>query len=171
MTVRASVDEVYRFWRDFQNLPRFMAHLESVVVHGDRRSRWTAKGPAGKTVSWEAEITEDRPNERIAWKSVPGADVPNRGEVRFLPAPGARGTEVRVDLEYDPPAGAVGATLAKLFGREPGEQIEGDLRRFKQVMEVGEVLNSDASIHPGMHAAQPPREVPAAVLARLKGDV
>jgi uncharacterized membrane protein len=169
MTVRASVEEVYRFWRDFQNLPRFMAHLQSVVVQGDRRSRWTAKGPGGKTVSWEAEITADRPNERIAWQSLPGADVPNRGQVLFLPAPGGRGTELRVDLEYDPPAGIFGATLAKLLGREPGEQIEGDLRRFKQVMEVGEVTNSDASIHRGMHAAQPPREVPAAVRARLNG--
>lgn len=169
LTTRASVEEVYRFWRDFENLPRFMAHLESVVVNGERRSRWTAKGPGGKTVSWDAEITDDRPNERIAWRSLPGAGVPNRGEVRFLPAPGGRGTELRVDLAYDPPGGILGASLAKLFGREPGQQIEGDLRRFKQVMEVGEVTNSDASIHRGMHPAQPPRQVPAAVLARLNG--
>lgn len=171
MTVRASVEGVYRFWRDFQNLPRFMTHLQSVVVQGDRRSRWTARGPGGKSFSWEAEITEERPNERIAWRSLPGADIPNRGQVLFLPAPGGRGTELRVDLEYDPPAGVLGATVAKLFGREPSEQIEGDLRRFKQVMEVGEVTNSDASIHRGMHAAQPPREVPGPVLARLKGGV
>jgi len=173
MTIGLPVEEVYRFWRDFQNLPRFMAHLESVVVQGDRRSRWTAKGPAGKTFSWEAEITEDRPNELISWRSMPGADVPNTGTVRFLPAPGGRGTELRVDLKYDPPAGLVGASVAKLLGKEPGEQIEGDLRRFKQVMETGEVINSDASIHRGIHAAQPPQEVPPSVQARLvnvKGD-
>jgi len=167
MTIGLPVDEVYRFWRDFQNLPRFMSHLESVVVKGDRRSRWTAKGPAGKSFSWDAEITDDRPNELIAWRSMAGADVPNMGAVRFLPAPGGRGTELRVDLKYDPPAGMFGVSLAKLFGKEPGEQIEGDLRRFKQVMETGEVMNSDASIHRGMHPAQPPHEVPARVLTRL----
>jgi uncharacterized membrane protein len=168
MTIGLGADEVYRFWRDLQNLPRFMAHLESVVVQGDRRSRWTAKGPGGKTFSWDAEIIEDRPNELIAWRSMPGAEVPNTGTVRFLPAPGGRGTELRVDLTYDPPAGMFGATVAKLLGKEPGEQIEGDLRRFKQVMETGEVMNSDASIHRGMHPGQPPREVPAGVLARLQ---
>jgi uncharacterized membrane protein len=167
MTIGLPVEEVYRFWRDFQNLPRFMAHLESVVLQDERRSRWTAKGPAGKTFSWEAEITEDRPNELISWRSMPGADVYNAGTVRFLPAPGGRGTELRVDLKYDPPAGLFGASVAKLLGKEPGEQIEGDLRRFKQVMETGEVINSDASIHRGMHAAQPPEEVPDRVRARL----
>jgi uncharacterized membrane protein len=173
LTIGLPVQEVYRFWRDFQNLPRFMAHLESVVVEGDRRSRWTAKGPGGKTFSWEAEITEDRPDELISWRSMPGADVANTGTVRFLPAPGGRGTELRVDLKYDPPAGLFGASVAKLLGKEPGEQIEGDLRRFKQVMETGEVMNSDASIHRGTHAAQPPEEVPDGVRARLlnvKGD-
>jgi uncharacterized membrane protein len=171
ITVRASVSQVYEFWRDLQNLPRFMANLESVVVTGKGRSRWTAKGPAGKRVSWDAEITDDRPNERIAWQSLPGADVPNRGQVLFLPAPGGRGTEVRVDLEYAPPAGVLGANVAKLFGREPSEQIDGDLRRFKQVMEVGEVVNSDASIHRGKHPAQPPTEVPQDVVARMKEGV
>jgi uncharacterized membrane protein len=173
MTIGLPVEEVYGFWRDFENLPRFMAHLESVVVQDDRRSRWTAKGPGGKTFSWDAEITEDRPNELIAWRSAPGAEVRNTGTVRFLPAPGGRGTEVRVDLTYAPPAGLLGASVAKLFGKEPGEQIEGDLRRFKQVMETGEVINSDASIHRGMHPAQPPEVVPAQVQERLldvKGD-
>jgi uncharacterized membrane protein len=173
MTIALPAEEVYRFWRDFQNLPRFMAHLQSVVTEGDRRSRWTAKGPGGKTFSWDAEITEDRPNELLSWRSMRGADVPNSGTVRFLPAPGGRGTELRVDLKYAPPAGFFGASIAKLFGKEPGEQIEGDLRRFKQVMETGEVINSDASIHRGKHPGQPPREVPPGVLARLqtvKGD-
>ena len=168
MTIGLPVEEVYRSWRDFQNLPRFMAHLESVVVEGDRRSRWTAKGPAGKTFSWDAEITEDRPNELISWRSLQGADVPNTGTVRFLAAPGGRGTELRVDLKYDAPAGFFGASIAKLFGKEPSEQIEGDLRRFKQVMETGEVMNSDASIHRGKHPGQPPAEVPANVRARMQ---
>ncbi len=158
ITVNRPRDEVYRFWHDFENLPKFMAHLESVRMR-DGHSHWTAKGPAGKTIEWDAEIAIDRPNDTIAWRSREGADVMNQGSVRFLPAPGDRGTEVRVELHYDPPAGALGRAVAKLFGREPGQQIEGDLRRFKQVMETGEVLHSDASIHRGMHPARPPAKV------------
>lgn len=155
ITVNRPVDEVYRFWHDFSNLPRFMSHLESVEVRGERRSFWKAKAPAGTTVSWEAETTEDRPNALIAWRSLEGADVDNAGSVRFSQAPGGRGTEVRVELSYRPPAGALGAFVAKLFGEAPEQQIKGDLTRFKQVMETGEVVHSDASIHSGMHAAQP----------------
>ncbi len=155
ITVNRPVEDVYAFWRNFENLPRFMAHLESVEQLGGNRSRWCAKAIAGKTVEWEAEIVDERPNESISWRSLPGADVPNRGSVRFTPAPGGRGTEIRVDLEYDPPAGKLGAAVAKLFGREPGQQTMGDLRRFKQVMETGEVVHSDASIHRGMHPARP----------------
>ena len=154
ITVNRPRDEVYRFWRDIENLPKFMEHLESVRVH-DGRSTWRAKGPAGTTVEWDAEIVADQPNENLAWRSCQGADVPNQGSVRFLDAPGGRGTEVRVELRYDPPTGALGATVAKLFGAEPGQEIAGDLRRFKQVLETGEVLNSDASIHRGMHPARP----------------
>lgn len=157
-TISRSPEEVYQFWRRLENLPRFMAHLESVRVTDDRRSHWKAKAPAGAIVEWDAEITEDRPNELIAWRSAEGADVPNFGSVRFTPAPGDRGTEVRVELRYDPPGGVVGATIAKLFGEEPGEQARGDLRRFKQVMETGEVVHSDASIHTGTHPAQPSNE-------------
>jgi uncharacterized membrane protein len=158
ITVNRPRDEVYRFWHDFENLPKFMAHLESVrMLNG--YSHWTAKGPGGKTIEWDAEIAIDRPNDTIAWRSREGADVMNQGSVRFLPAPGDRGTEVRVELRYDAPAGALGRAVAKLFGREPGQQIEGDLRRFKQVMETGEVLHSDASIHRGMHPARPPAKV------------
>ena len=156
ITVNLPVEEVYAFWRDFENLPRFMKHLEMVQVTGDRRSHWVARAPAGRTVEWDAETIEDRPNELIAWRSIEGADVDNEGRVRFVPAPGARGTELHVDLRYHPPAGRLGSLVAKLFHEEPAQQVRGDLRRFKQVMEVGEVVRSDASIHYGPHAAQPP---------------
>ena len=146
ITVNRPPEEVYRFWRDFENLPRFMLHLESVRAGGDGRSRWTAKAPAGRTVSWDAEIVQDRPNSLIAWRSLPGADVSNLGTVRFEPAPGGRGTEVHVDLRYEPPGGKVGATIAKLFGEEPSLQMRHDLSRFKQVMETGEVVRSDATL-------------------------
>ena len=155
ITIGRPPEELYRFWRDFQNLPRFMEHLQSVQVLDDRRSRWTARAPAGSSVEWTAEITEDRPNELISWRSVENTDVPNSGSVRFLTAPGGRGTEVHVELRYDPPGGKLGALVAKLFGEEPSQQVNGDLRRLKQVIETGEVMHSDASIHHGMHPAQP----------------
>lgn len=158
ITIGKPVEEIYRFWRDFTNLPRFMEHLESVQVRGDRRSHWKVRAPVGTTVEWDAEITEDRPNELIAWRSVEDADVPNAGSVRFAPAPGGRGTEILVELRYEPPGGKLGAFVAKLFGEEPGQQVHGDLRRLKQVMETGEVMRSDASIHRGMHPAQPSTE-------------
>ena len=156
ITVNRPADEVYAFWRNFENLPRFMKHLESVQVTGGGRSHWKAKAPAGTSVEWDAETTEDRPNELIAWRSVDGADVPNAGVVRFLRAAGGRGTEIHVDLRYDPPAGKLGSLVAKLFGDEPSQQVDGDLRRFKQVLEVGEVLYSDASIASGLRPAHPP---------------
>ncbi len=155
LTINRPPDEVYAFWRNFENLPRFMEHLESVRVLDDRRSRWTAKAPAGRTVEWDAEITDDEPGARIAWRSTEGADVPNAGQVRFLPAPGGRGTELHVEMRYDPPVGKLGTVVAKLFGEEPALQVDGDLRRFKQVMETGEVVRSDASIHHGPHPARP----------------
>src|SRR5687767_9658192 len=134
VTIDRPRDEVYRFWRDFTNLPRFMEHLESVELMDDRRSHWTAKGPAGSSVAWDAELTGDRPGELIAWRSLEGSDVANTGTVRFLDAPGGRGTEVRVSLTYDPPAGKIGTVIARLFGEELGLQVSKDLRRFKQVM-------------------------------------
>jgi len=155
ITVNSSPEDVYRFWRDFENLPRFMSHLVSVRITGERRSHWVAKGPGGTTIEWDAEITKDVPGQLIAWRSVEGADVENSGVVRFDPAPGGRGTEVRVELVYNPPGGLLGASVAKLFGEEPGEQIKGDLYRFKQVIETGEVIHSDSSIHRGMHPAKP----------------
>ena len=155
ITVNRSPDEVYRFWRNFENLPQFMSHLESVQVLDDRRSHWKAKAPAGRSVEWDAQITQDIPGELIAWESLEGADVANAGSVRFATAPGGRGTELTVKMHYDPPAVPLGAIVAKLFGEEPGQQVDGDLRRFKQVMETGEVVHSDASIHRGPHPARP----------------
>jgi uncharacterized membrane protein len=155
ITVHRPVAEVYAFWRDFENLPRFMRHLESVTVLDERRSRWTALAPAGQTVTWDAEITDEREDELIAWRSLPGALVFNAGEVRFLAAPGGRGTEVRVTLEYDPPFGKLGSKVAMLWREEPGQQVQDDLRHFKQVMETGEILFSDATKQRGPHPAQP----------------
>lgn len=143
LTIRRPVEDVYAYWRNVENLPRFMAHLESVQVLTAGRSRWTATAPVG-TVEWEAEIVEDRPGELLAWRSVEGADVPNSGSVRFAPAPAGQGTEVTVELAYTVRGGTLGATVAKLLGEEPVQQIRDDLRRFKQVMETGEVVRSDA---------------------------
>jgi uncharacterized membrane protein len=137
-TINRSPEEIYRFWRNFENLPRFMKHLESVRVT-DGRSHWVAKAPTGQTVQWDAEITDERENERIAWRSLPGADVDNAGSVRFRPAPGGRGTVVTVSMEYSPPGGGAGAALIRLLGDAPERQVEEDLRRFKEVMEAGEI--------------------------------
>jgi uncharacterized membrane protein len=132
-----------------------MRHLESVRVTGDRRSHWVAKAPAGKAVEWDAETTEDRPNELIAWRSLPGSKVYNAGEVRFNPAPGGAGTELRVTLEYDPPFGKLGSKVAMLWREEPGQQVADDLRHFKQVMETGEIVLSDSTKQRGPHPAKP----------------
>ena len=160
ITINRPPEEVYAFWRNLENRPRFMAHLESVRVLDDRRSYWKVRTPLGTTVEWTAEIIEDRPNELISWRSTEDAQVPNSGTVRFIRAPGGRGTELHLELKFDPPAGAVGATIAKLMGRDPSQQVDGDLRRFKQIMETGEVVHSDASIHPTPHPARPPEAVP-----------
>ncbi len=165
-TINRQPDVVYSFWRQLENLPRFMRHLESVEVIDARRSRWRAKGPAGMTVEWEAEITDDRPNELISWRSVEGATVPNRGTVRFVAAPGARGTEVHVDLEYSVPGGRVASTLAKLFGREPGQQIDEDLRRLKQLLEAGEIARSSGSTR----LRQPAQPAPDLVKERMREE-
>jgi len=155
VTINRPVSEVYGFWRNFENLPRFMTHLESVKILDDGRSHWVAIGPAGVRLEWDAETVEDRPNELISWRSVGGGSVDTAGYVRFKPATGDRGTEVLVDMRYDPPGGVVGATIAMLFG-ESGEQVvTRDLHAFKSVMEVGEVVHSDASIHHRLHPAQP----------------
>jgi uncharacterized membrane protein len=136
-------EEVYQFWRDFQNLARFMSHLVSVEETSGTRSHWVAKGPAGTAVEWDAEVITDTPNEVIAWRSLEGADVDNAGSVRFEGAPGRRGTLVRVKMQYRPMGGKFGAALAKVLGQSPEKQLKVDLYRFKQVMETGEVARTD----------------------------
>ena len=139
-------EEVYNFWRDFQNLPRFMRHVDAVVDKGDGRSHWKVKGPAGMEVEWDATIVADVPGEVITWRSLEGSDVDHAGAVRFERATGGRGTIVKVNIEYNPVGGVIGAAVAKLFGEEPEQQLDDDLRRFKQVLEVGEVVVSDATL-------------------------
>jgi uncharacterized membrane protein len=137
VTINRPAAELYRFWHNFENLPRFMNHLEEVRVTGDGRSHWRTKGPAGSSVEWDAEIYNEKENEMIAWRSLEGSQVDNAGSVHFTPAPGGQGTELRVVLKYDPPAGFLGSLVARLFGESPAQQIDEDLRRFKQLMESG----------------------------------
>ena len=140
VTVHRSRDELYRFWRNFENLPRFMDHLESVTIIDEGRSHWVVKGPAGIRVEWDAEIHNEIPNELIAWRTLAGAEANHAGSVHFEPQSPGLGTVVRVVLRYEPPAGKTGALIARLFGEEPSQQIEDDLRRLKQVMEVDETI-------------------------------
>ena len=142
-TINANPDALYAFWRRFTLLPRFMANVVSVAEIDDRRSRWIVKAPAGRTVQWDAEIINEIPGELIAWRTLAGADVVSAGSVRFIPLGAGRGTEVHVRLQYDPPAGKVGATVAWLLGHDPASAIREDLRRFKQIMETGEVPTTD----------------------------
>lgn len=139
IVVNRPPEECYRFWRDFENLPRFMRHLESVRVVDERHSHWVARAPAGRTVEWDSNLTVDRPGRLLAWRSVKGADVANAGAVRFEPGPGGRGTLIRVRMQYDPPGGMLGAVAARIFGEEPELQVKEDLRRFKQMLEAGEI--------------------------------
>ncbi|HEX8031129.1 MAG TPA: SRPBCC family protein [Vicinamibacterales bacterium] len=141
--VNASPEQLYTFWRNFTNLPRFMHNLEAVEVRDDKRSHWTAKGPAGKTVDWEAEIINEIPNELIGWRSVDGSQIDNAGSVHFNAIPGGRGTEVKVVLRYDPPAGRFGATVSRLLGEDPAVNVQEDLRRFKMLVETGEIATTE----------------------------
>ena len=136
VTIDRTPEELYRFWRDFENLPRFMDHLESVKVIDNLRSHWVAKAPAGLKVEWDAEIISDIPNELIGWRSLEGSDVPNAGSVHFHPLLQGRGTRVRVVLKYDPPVGPVGAGIATLFGEAPSQTVRADLLRLKRLFEV-----------------------------------
>jgi uncharacterized membrane protein len=151
VTINRPREELYAFWRDFANLPRFMHNVHRVTIRDLEHSHWVIEAPAGNTVEWDAEITEDEPGRRIAWRSLEGASVRNSGEVEFLDSPDDRGAVVRVTLTYDPPAGAVGKLIARLFQKEPKVQARQDLRRFKQLMETGEVAT-----------AQPPDAAPRA---------
>ncbi len=143
VTINKPVAELYRFWHNFENLPNFMKHLKSVKVYDDKRSHWVANAPLGANVEWDAEIVNDQENQLIAWASAEGADVDNSGFVRFQPAAAGRGTEVKVVLEYNPPGGVLTTAIAKLFGEEPEQQVGDDLRRFKQLMEAGEIATTE----------------------------
>lgn len=154
ITINKPIEQVYGFWRSLENLPRFMQHLERVDVVDSRRSHWRARGPAGIPVEWDAEIVDERDQELLAWQSVPGSRLSHHGMVRFRHAPGARGTEVRIHLEYTPPAGALGRSIGWLFGRNPEQQVQEDLRRFKQLLETGEITQSDG---PGLWRPARPR--------------
>ncbi|HXI14194.1 MAG TPA: SRPBCC family protein [Thermoanaerobaculia bacterium] len=143
ITIGKPAAELFRYWRQLSNLPRFMEHLESVTVLDSKRSHWVAKGPVGTSVEWDAEINNEVPDQMIAWKSIEGAEVDNAGSVHFTAAPGGRGTEVKVLLRYDPPGGKLGAAFARLFGEEPSQQIREDLRRFKRLMETGEIPTTE----------------------------
>jgi uncharacterized membrane protein len=136
VTINRSPGELFAFWRNFENLPRVMEHVESVQCLDERRSRWRVSGPGDKTIEWEADIINEHPNELIAWRSLEGSDVRHAGTIRFRPAPGARGTEVKLAVEYE--AGKFTNMIAKLFRHSPEQQIREDLRHFKQIMEAGE---------------------------------
>jgi len=142
VTINAPRQALYAFWRDFRNLPLFMENIESVQVYDERRSHWVVKGPADSTVEWDAVIVEDVPGESIAWSTTDEAEVPNSGRIEFHDTTNGRGTQVTVNIVYDPPVGKLGKAVAKLFGREPTIQARQDLRRFKQLMETGEIPTS-----------------------------
>ncbi len=142
ITINVAPSTLYQFWKHLENLPLFMRHLESVSTTGERTSHWVAKAPAGTTVEWDSEIVDEQPDRRIGWRTLPNSQVTHEGMVTFEPATGARGTIVRVEMLYRPPAGKVGAQIAKLFGEEPRVQIADDLRQLKQLMETGEVATT-----------------------------
>ncbi len=149
ITIDKSPEELYRFWRNLENLPRFMDHLRSVQVLDDTRSHWVAEAPAGMKVEWDAEIVNDIPNELIGWRSLRNSDLPNAGSVHFSPMPDGRGTELKVELRYDPPGGPVGAAFAKVFGTAPSQTIHMDLLKLKQLMETGEIATTEGQPHGG----------------------
>jgi uncharacterized membrane protein len=137
VTINRPIGDVFRFWRNFENLPKFMQHLESVAVREEGISHWVARGPAGFTVEWDARIINEVENKVIGWQSLNGATVATAGAVNFDQTP--HGTKVSVHLQYDPPGGRLGAAVAKMFGEEPHQTVREDIRRFKQLMETGEI--------------------------------
>lgn len=142
ITINRTPADVYAFWRDFANLPRALRHVKHVQVLDEKRTRWQVRGPGGKTVEWTAHLTADVPNERLSWMTAESDTVDHRGSVYLAAAPGERGTLVRVSLIYRPRGGAVAALAAKLFGREPAQEIRSDLRRLKQFLETGEIATN-----------------------------
>lgn len=160
VTINKAPEELYAFWRNFENLPIFMVHLESVKVTGETTSHWKVKAPLDYSIEWDAELTSDVRNEKIGWKSTDDAEIPNSGTVEFR-STANRGTSVRVTLTYEPPAGKIGSLVAKLFGEEPSQQIAEDLRRFKSLMETGLIMKTD-----GQPSGRKKIEEPKALAAR-----
>ncbi len=143
LTINKPAAELYQYWHNFENLPNFMKHLQSVKVIDSIKSRWVTRGPLGGTVEWDANIIEDWENQSISWASAENADVANTGFIRFTPLSHDRGTEVKVEIEYNPPAGAIGDKLISLFGESPQQQLGDDLRLFKMLMEAGEIATTE----------------------------
>ena len=146
VSIYRSRQELYEFWRDFRNLPLFMENIEAVEVSDGDLSHWVVRGPAGADLEWDSRITEDVPGEVIAWRSVEGASVDNSGRVEFRDSPNARGTIVSVTIAYDPPGGQLGKVFSKIFRSEPAIQARHELRRFKQLMETGELPTSALTV-------------------------
>jgi uncharacterized membrane protein len=155
ITISRTPEEVYSFWRDFTRLPEIFDRLESVQALEDNRSRWKLALPFGRSLEWDAEITDDQSNARIAWRSL-SSSAPHSGEVRFEPAAGQRGTKVTVRIQPQ----VASAVIAKLVGVVPEQHVNIALHNLKQMMETGEIAKSDASIHRGMHPAVPPGTYP-----------
>jgi len=147
MQVNCSPQQAFEFWRNFENLPLFMHHLDSVSILGDRRSRWVAPGPLGSRIRWDAEIVVERPGELISWRSLPGSDIDVDGYVEFRQAPGKRGTFVSANIIYSPPAGKFGGAIARLLGKDPAFLMRQDLRRFKALIEAGEIPTVEGQSH------------------------
>jgi uncharacterized membrane protein len=147
--INRPAEELYRFWRNFENLPQFLTHIDRIEVQGDRRSHWVARLSrlAGGNIEWDAEITRDEPNTLIAWRSLPGSDIDTTGEVRFAKAMGDRGTEMHVVMNFVPPASAVAGMFPSLFNKATRRMMRTDLGRFKALMEVGEILTLDGQPH------------------------
>ena len=142
VTINRPRSELYAFWRDFTNLPRFMENIERIEMLEGDRTHWVVKAPAGSTVEWDSIVTDESPDERIAWSTTDDSSIRHSGSVEFRDAPGGRGTQVVATIVYDPPGGAIGKAIAKLFQREPKVQARRDLRRFKQLMETGEIATA-----------------------------
>jgi uncharacterized membrane protein len=142
LTINRTPQQVYEFWRNLENLPRIMHHLESVQMTGENSSHWKARGPGGISLEWDAEMVEDYPGQLILWRSVGDAELPNEGTVEFREAPGGRGTEVKVSIRYYPPGGPAGTAAAKLANAISVKQIEEDLKRLKQILETGETATA-----------------------------
>lgn len=164
VTVNKPIEEVYAFWKNPSNYARFMDQIDSVQLTSGGMAHWKAKAPAGLSVEWDAQIMSDRPNELISWQSTDDSEVRNTGTVKFRRAAGNRGTEVELEMEFQPAGGAVGGKIAKIFEMIPKTQLKNDLRRFKQLMEVGDIVVSDATAVKGLQPAQPPK-------SRIKSSV